>query len=107
MLLALDFHLDSSKEIILVTPRSRDEANNLLAPMRTAFVPNRILTVVPEGAALDEHAQIVPLLEDKRALGGRPTAYVCERRVCELPTSDPAVFAGQIRKVTPLPGTAP
>jgi outer membrane protein TolC len=34
--------------------------------------------------------------------GGEPTAFVCEGGVCELPTSDPDVFRGQIAKVKPL-----
>jgi hypothetical protein len=102
MLLALDFHLDAPKEIILVVPRSRDEAQPLLGPLRTAFVPNRVLSIVSEGAELDRHTAVVPLLEDKRAIGGRPTAYVCERRICDLPTADPAVFAKQIAKANPL-----
>ncbi|MEX2304397.1 MAG: thioredoxin domain-containing protein, partial [Bryobacterales bacterium] len=99
MLLALDFHLDAPKEILLVMPRSREEAQALIQPLRTAFVPNRIMAVVAEGAQLDEHAAVAPLLKDKRAIGGRPTAYVCERRICELPTSDPAVLAEQISRV--------
>jgi uncharacterized protein YyaL (SSP411 family) len=45
---------------------------------------------------------MIPLLEGKRAIAGKPTAYVCEQRVCELPTSDPAVFAKQIAKVKRL-----
>jgi hypothetical protein len=101
MLLALDFHLDSPKEIIVVTPRSRGEAQTLLAPLRATFVPNRILSIVAEGAQLDEHSAVVPLLEDKRAIGGRPTAYVCEKRVCELPASDQDVFRRQITKTEP------
>ena len=32
--------------------------------------------------------------------------FPCERRVCELPTSDPEVFAEQIRKVKRLPQSA-
>jgi hypothetical protein len=99
MLLALDFQLDAPKEILLVMPRSHEEAQALIQPLRTAFVPNRIMAVVAEGAQLDEHAAVAPLLKDKRAIGGRPTAYVCERRVCELPTSDPAVLAEQISRV--------
>jgi hypothetical protein len=99
MLLALDFQLDAPKEILLVMPRSHEEAQALIQPLRTAFVPNRIMAVVAEGAQLDEHAAVAPLLKDKRAIGGRPTAYVCERRVCELPTSEPAVLAEQISRV--------
>ena len=43
-----------------------------------------------------------PALIAARAIGARTTAYVCERHVCELPTSDPARFAAQIAKVDPL-----
>ena len=103
MLLALDFHLDTAKEIVIVTPRSREEAEPMLARLRESFVPNRILSVATEGDQMAAHAKLVPLIEDKTALKGKPTAYVCERRVCELPTSDPETFAGQIRKVRPLP----
>jgi hypothetical protein len=101
MLLALDFHLDSPKQILVVAPHSRAEAQVLLAPLRTTFVPNRIFTTVVEGAPLDEQAAVVPLLEDKRAIAGRATAYVCEKRVCKLPASDPAVFSRQIAKAEP------
>jgi uncharacterized protein YyaL (SSP411 family) len=45
---------------------------------------------------------VVPLVEGKLAQRLKPTAYVCEKRTCELPTTDPRVFAGQIRKVQPL-----
>ena len=106
MLLALDFHLDTPKQIIVVAPSSRQQANALLAPLRRTFLPNRVLAAVAQGAQLDAHAALVPLLEEKRALRGQPTAYVCERRVCDLPTGDPAVFAKQIGKVEPLPPRA-
>ncbi len=67
--------------------------------MRTAFVPNRILTVVVEGDDAQSQAKLIPLVEGKVAEGKKPMAYVCEAGVCELPTSDPQVFARQIRKV--------
>ena len=65
-------------------------------------MPNRVLVVVAEGGEQARLAALVPLVADKTAAGGKATAYVCERRVCELPTSDPAVFARQLEKVTPL-----
>ena len=101
MLLALDFQLDTAKEIIIVTPGSRGEAEPFLARLRKSFLPNRVLAVIPEHE-LPAHAKLIPLVEGKRAIKGKPTAYVCEKRVCELPTSDPEVFARQIGKVEPL-----
>jgi uncharacterized protein YyaL (SSP411 family) len=39
------------------------------------------------------------LVAEKQALHGAATAYVCEQKVCALPTSDPAVLAAQLAKV--------
>jgi uncharacterized protein YyaL (SSP411 family) len=52
--------------------------------------------VVPEGREQKALARLIPLVGDKVARKGVATAYVCERRVCDLPTSDPEVFAKQI-----------
>ena len=101
MLLALDFQLDTPKEVIIVTPESRGQAEPFLLQLRRTFLPNRVLSVVPE-PELSAHAKLLPLVEGKRAIKGRPTAYVCEKRVCELPTSDPETFAQQIGWVKPL-----
>ena len=100
MLLSLDFALDTPKEIVIVTADERATAEPLLRAVREIFAPNRVLVVHADG---QDTARLVPLLEDKVAQGGKPTAYVCERRHCELPTTDPAVLAGQLRKVMPLP----
>ena len=61
-----------------------------------------MLAVVGAGEPLKELAALVPLVEGKTARGGKPTAYVCERQVCELPTTDPSRFAAQLAEVKPL-----
>ena len=99
MLLALDFHLDTPKEVVIVAPEAREQAEPFLVKLRETWLPNRILAVVSEGSEMEEQTQLIPLLEGKRAIKGKTTAYVCEQRVCELPTSDPEVFAEQIGKV--------
>jgi hypothetical protein len=104
MLLAVDFELDVPKEIVIVTPKSRAEAAPLLAELRRTFVPNRVLTVVGEGDDLARQAKLVPLVEGKTARGGKPTAYVCKKHVCDLPTSEPEVFARQLGEVKRLGG---
>ena len=102
MLLAVDFHLDTPKEIVIVVPHAREEAQPLLDELSATFLPNRILAVVAEGDELDSHTALIPLLEGKVARDRQPTAYVCENRICDLPTTDPAVFATQIRTVHQL-----
>jgi uncharacterized protein YyaL (SSP411 family) len=102
MLLALDYELDAVKEVVVVGPESGGDLAPMLAPLRAAFLPNRILAVVSEGAELAAHAAVVPLVARKVARDGRVTAYVCVDRVCDLPTSDPGVVAEQIAEIEPL-----
>ncbi|MEX1245022.1 MAG: thioredoxin domain-containing protein [Thermoanaerobaculia bacterium] len=104
LLLALDFQLDSPKEIVIVTRRSRAEAEPLLARLRSAYVPNRVLLIAVEGEPLTALSRLSPLVEGKAAGKGPAMAYVCRRGVCDLPTADPSNFEKQIRKVDPLQG---
>jgi uncharacterized protein YyaL (SSP411 family) len=95
LLAGLDFLLDRPKQIVIVVPDDLGAAEPFLAKLRTKFLPSKVLLVVRESdrASLEE---LAPLVADKTARGGQPTAYVCERRVCDLPTTDPAIFARQI-----------
>jgi uncharacterized protein YyaL (SSP411 family) len=40
---------------------------------------------------------------DKKAMGGKPTAYVCRRGVCKLPARDAASFGKLLAGAQPLP----
>ncbi len=101
MLLALEFLAGVPKEIVIVTRGPRADAEPFLARLRGVFLPSRVLVVVSEGAELEAHLRLAPLLEGKVARGGDTTAYVCERSICELPTTDPAVFASQLARPGP------
>ena len=91
------FREDALRQRLAGVPQTREEAEPFLDELRATFLPNRILAVVAEGDELDRHTVLIPLLEGKVARDSKPTAYVCENRICDLPTTDPAVFATQIR----------
>jgi hypothetical protein len=97
MLEALDFMLDTPKEILIVTPGDPAAAEPFLAELAQVYLPNRILAVAP-ASEVDALAETVPLFAEKRALQDQVTAYVCENRVCELPARDPALFGEQLRR---------
>jgi uncharacterized protein YyaL (SSP411 family) len=67
--------------------------------VRRTFLPNKVLAGSAEGEDLGALAGLAPFVAEKRALGGRSTAYVCERGRCELPTADPSVLARQLGSV--------
>jgi uncharacterized protein YyaL (SSP411 family) len=97
LLLAIDFLVDVPKEIVIVTP-SAASAEPFLAKLRETYLPNRVLVVVSEGEALAKLESLVPLVSSRTAQHGRATAYVCEKRACELPTTEPDVFARQLTR---------
>ncbi len=103
MLLALDFALSRPSEIAIVAPAGTALAagDPLLAVVRSAFVPDRVLALVDGKNGPQEIARRVPFVEGKAARA-RTTAYVCRDRVCTLPTSDPEVLRVQLR-TSPTP----
>lgn len=103
MLLALDFHLDLPKEIILVMPEGqKHSADPLLEKLRKTFLPNRVIGIVTAGSELSAHSRVIPLMEGKVPRGGKATAYVCKREICKFPTTDPREFARQIGEIDKL-----
>ncbi len=99
--LGLDFRLGSPKEIVLVTPTSASEAEPFLEILRQRFLPGKVVVVAVAGDDLAQQQRVVPFLEGKVPRKGLPTAYVCERFVCQLPTTDVGVFAGQLADTDP------
>jgi uncharacterized protein YyaL (SSP411 family) len=105
MLIALDFRSDVAREIVLVYPKRRADLEPFLEVVRDHFGPNQVLVqaATAAGPARVRLEKQVPLLSNKVARGARATAYVCEKRRCQLPTSDPRQLATQLDKVARYP----
>lgn len=93
--LALHFLRAEPLEVVLVAPRDVGELSELRARLESSDTPEHVLSLTTAGrAGID--AELIPLLDGKRSIGGRPTAYVCRRQVCERPTTDPAELERQL-----------
>jgi uncharacterized protein YyaL (SSP411 family) len=93
---AIDFYFSTPKEIVVVSPRgAEDEAQTLLREIWERYLPNKVVVQAVEGFG-EEAVELVPLLRERRAEGGRPTAYVCENYSCRLPVSTPEALAAQL-----------
>ena len=91
---ALDFHLGPVAEVALVWPPGGERGAALLAEtLFRRYQPNR---VVVGAAAGSPGAAGLPLLTDRGAVDGKPTAYVCRRYVCQLPVTEPDALARQL-----------
>ena len=91
---ALDFHLGPVAEVALVWPPGGERGAALLAQtVFRRYQPNRVVVGSAAGAPA---AAGLPLLADRGAVDGKPTAYVCRRYVCQLPVSEPDALARQL-----------
>ena len=107
LLRALYWAHEPVREIAIVVPDSRDQAEPLIDELRRLYLPAYVLSVAVEGADLEAQSRHVPWLRQKRAIGGKPTAYLCFLGVCKLPTSDPEEFGRQLRQPPPEPEPEP
>ncbi len=55
-----------------------------------------VLTTVPAGGPDAATLEALPITENKSALGGKATAFVCQHGKCKEPTSDPNVLRKQL-----------
>ena len=93
-LCALDFHLGPASEVALVWPPGKDGLEPLLAEVFSRYLPNRVVVGCADGEASARTG--IPLLESRPLVGGKATAYVCQRYVCQAPTTDPEELARQL-----------
>jgi uncharacterized protein YyaL (SSP411 family) len=84
LLRAIDFHLSPTKEVALIG----DGLTGLATTVRTKFRPHLVLAGGPEGSETPQ------LLANRPAVGGKPTAYVCERFTCRQPVTEAPALSG-------------
>ena len=86
LLRALDFELAAVKEVALIG----DEPAELAAVVRSEYRPYLVLAGGPPGS------DSPPLLRERSAVDGKPTAYVCENFACRAPVTDAKDLAAQL-----------
>jgi uncharacterized protein YyaL (SSP411 family) len=77
-LCALDLHFSPPREIAVIGPPDADVARAVLEP----FEPNAVVAFGPN--------EVVPLLQGKDFVDGRPAVYVCANFACQMPLTDAA-----------------
>ena len=71
-----------------------DDTQPLAAEVFGRFLPNLVAAGMIDGH--HEMTSGVPLLEGRTAIDGKPTAYVCRNRACELPVTERTALAKQL-----------
>jgi uncharacterized protein YyaL (SSP411 family) len=91
---AIDLRLSTPKEIVLVSGDDAEGARLLKREVWGRYLPNKVVALT-DGE--DERAiELLPLLRERKAAGGRATAYVCENYTCLQPVNTTAELAEQL-----------
>ncbi len=91
-LLALDFHLGPTHELVLAGDLDNSETATVLADLRQRYLPSKILAA----AAGDPPPLLAGLLAGKEPFAGEPTLYVCEGFTCQTPVAGAAAIEGRL-----------
>ena len=97
LLSAVDRTVAPSVEIAIVGERDDPATRDLLRAALEPYLPNRTMAGATAGEVVDHE---LPVLENREAQGGNPTAYVCESYACRAPVSSPDALLQQLRSLT-------
>ncbi len=77
---ALEFYLGSAKEIVIVG----EKGNDLEKALWQQYLPGKVVVLSNN---LQNDFDLIPLLRERKMIEGKPTAFVCEMRVCQKPVT--------------------
>jgi len=89
MLIALDFAIGPSREIVIAGESEEPDANEMIRAVYDKFLPNKVVALHPkEGTIAKQIETLSPFVKEQIAMGGKATVYVCKNYVCDLPTTE-------------------
>ena len=87
-LVAVDFAIGPSYEVVLVGPSRASDTANMLQALRSRFIPNKVLLFRPAEEASPEITRLAPFTAHHTPVDGKATAYVCMENACKMPTTE-------------------
>jgi uncharacterized protein YyaL (SSP411 family) len=85
---ALDAFLAPSQEVAIVGDPADGTTQALLTEVRGRYLPYTVVALARPG-----EESMLPLLQNRGLVDGKPAAYVCENYVCRLPVTDGEALA--------------
>ncbi len=92
MLIALDLFLGPVREYVLVGPSQAAQTQEVLSKLTRRYAPNAIIAF-HDPAQGEPPALVQELFQNRTAVDGQVTLYICENRVCQEPLVGDAVLS--------------
>jgi uncharacterized protein len=88
MLVALSWARSKPKQVVIAGKADDPATQAMLREVHRHFVPHEVLILADGGAGQQFFADRVEFMKSVTKIDNRPTAYVCENFICQLPTTD-------------------
>jgi uncharacterized protein YyaL (SSP411 family) len=88
LMVAVDFSVGPSYELIIAGNRGEDDTEEMLNTVRRYFIPNKILIFRPDDEESSEIDGLSDFVKYHSSIDEKATAYVCVDYRCEFPTTD-------------------
>ena len=98
MLMALDFGLGPSYEVVIAGNSRAKDSQAMLRALRKKFLPNKVLLFVPSESPSSEISQFAEFTQYQSSINGKATAYVCRNYACNKPTTDISEMLEMMKK---------
>ena len=100
MLTALDYFLDEPIQVVIVQPGNGSKSDSLRELVGKTFIPNHAYTFFTESKQKELEKEL-PVIQGKKPIGGKATAYVCRGPICSLPITEASKLKMELAKVDP------
>ena len=98
VLCAMSYVFNETKEIVIAGPANDPLTQAMVKECHRRFLPAKVLLQTDSGKTAAKLSKLVPLLEGKSPLGGKPTGFVCRQGACKLPAKDLETFRKQLQE---------
>ena len=88
LLHALDFMLASPLELVVAGDSKKQETQIMLREINRRFLPSKVLLFTDTSKTDDTLLQLVPFLENQKAIEGKATFYACQNQTCDKPRTE-------------------
>jgi uncharacterized protein YyaL (SSP411 family) len=88
MLVALSWSRSKPKQVVIAGKADDPKTSAMLHEVQRHYVPHEVVILADGGAGQQFFAARVEFMKSVGKIDNKPTAYVCENFVCQLPTTD-------------------
>jgi uncharacterized protein YyaL (SSP411 family) len=97
LLIALDFMMGPSQEIVIAGDPALEETRAMIAVVQQSFLPNKVVLLRAEGYVGQKLSTFSPFVEGMQPLNERPAVYLCENYTCKTPLTDLAALKAALK----------